>query len=122
MEFFSNGEGEGIVDEGTEWVLFLDAKVWVGRLAGFDIELPFTSREPGEFPRELDLSIDALLVNFRGRGPVETDCAWGGRSIMPNSDVLGILLSDGLVLSVRETGVDGREAWDRRTGRDNAMW
>jgi len=97
------------VDEGTEWVLFLDAKVWAGRLTGFDIELPFTSREPGGVPRELDLNIDALFVSFSGRGPLETDCVRGGRSITPNSDGLGILLSDGLALSVREFGVEGRE-------------
>ena len=109
MVLFSNGEGEGIVDEGTEWVLFLDAEVWVGRLAGFDIELPFTSRELGGVPRELDLSIDALLVSFNGRGPFDTGGVRGGRSITPNSDVLGILLSDGLALSVRGPGVDGRE-------------
>ena len=109
MELFSNGEGEGIVDEGTEWVLFLDAKVWVGRLTGFDIELPFASREPGEVPRELDLSIDALLVSFNGRGPLDTGCVGGGRSITPNSDALGIPLSDGLVLTVRGPGVEGRE-------------
>jgi len=108
LELFSNGEGEGIVEEGTEWVLFLDARDWVVWLTGFDIELPFTSREPGEFPRELDLNIEALLVNFNGRGPLDTGCV-DGRSITPNSDVFGIHLSDGLDLSVRGPGVDVME-------------
>jgi len=122
LELFSSGEGEGIVDEGTEWVLFLDAKVWVGRLTGFDIELPFTSREPGGVPTELDLNIDALLISFNGRGPLDTGGVRGGWSITPNSDGLGTLLSDGLVLSVRGPGVEGREGCDRRTGRDRVMY
>ena len=106
LEFFSSGDGEVVVDEeGTEWVLFLDAKVWVEPPTGFDIELPFTSREPGEVPIELDLSIDELLASVNGFGPPDTDCVRGGRSITPNSDVLGIFLSDGLTFSVRGPGV-----------------
>jgi len=116
LELFSNGEGETVVDEGTEWVLFLEFKGWVGRAAGFDIELPFTSREACVFPIELDLSIDALLASFNGFGPLDTDCVRGGRSITPNSDVLGILLRDGVALNVDGAGVDGRKV--RRVGSD----
>ncbi|KAF9646446.1 hypothetical protein BDM02DRAFT_3130398 [Thelephora ganbajun] len=108
LEFFKSGEGDIVVDEGTEWVLFLDFKVWVGRVPGLDTELPFASREPGEFPNELDLSIDELVANFNGLGPLDKDCVRGGLSIAPNSDVLGILLSDGLALNVRGPGVDER--------------
>ena len=78
LEFFSSRDGEVIVDECTEWVLFLDAKVWVEPPTGFDIELPFTSREPGKVPIELDLSIDELLTSVNGFGPPDTECE--GRS------------------------------------------
>ena len=107
LELFSSGEGETDVDEGTEWVLFLESKGWVGRVTGFDIELPFASREPSVPPNELDLSIDELAVSFNGFGPLDTDCVRGCRSITPNSDVLGILLNDGVALNVEEGGVDG---------------
>jgi len=82
------------------------------------MELLFVDREPGVFPNELDLSIDELLVSFNGLGPVDTDCVGGLRSLTPNSDVLGILLSDGMALNVRGAGVDGREGCDRRVGSD----
>lgn len=84
----------------------------------FGTELPLANREPRELPNELDRSIDELLVSFNGLGPLDTDCVRGGRSIMPNSDVRGIFLSDGLVANVRGPGVDGREDWDRAVGRD----
>lgn len=106
---FSSGEGEIVADDGTEWVLFLVFKVWVERVTGFDVELPFTSRELGGFPNELDLSIDELFVNFNGFGPLDTDCARGGRSISPNSDVIGVFPGDCLALIVRGPGVDKRE-------------
>ena len=110
LGLFSSGEGDVVIDEeGTEWVLFLDPKVWAGLVTGFDIELPFASREPGELPNELDLSIDELLPRVNGLGPLDTDCAGGCRPITPNSDVLGMLLSDGLAFSVRGPGVVGRE-------------
>jgi hypothetical protein len=76
----------------------------VGGVPAFDIELPFMSREPGELPNELDLSIDELLVSFKGLGPIDKGC---GEFITPNSDVLGVLLSDGLDLNVRGPGVVG---------------
>lgn len=66
-----------------------------------------TGREAGEFPSELDLSIDELLVSFSGLGPLDKDGERGGRSITPNSDVLGVFLRDGLAFNVREPGVDG---------------
>jgi hypothetical protein len=75
-------------------------------VAGFDTELLFAGRRPCVFPNELDLSIDELAINFKGFGPLDTDCVMGGRSITPNSDVLGILLSDVVALKVEE---DGRE-------------
>ena len=110
LEFFTNGDGEVVVDdEGTEWVLFLDPKVWAGPVTGFDTELLCTGREPGMVPNELDLSIDELLASVNGLGPPDTDCVRGGRSTTPNSDVLGILLSEGLAFIVRGPGVEGRE-------------
>lgn len=105
MELFSNGEGETVTDEGMDWVRFLESRVWAGRVIGFDIVL-LTSREPGVFPNELDLSIDELVANFSGLGPLDVR---GDRSISPNSDGLGILLSAGLGFNVRGPGVDGRE-------------
>jgi hypothetical protein len=109
LEPFGSGEGEALVDEGTEWVLFLSSKDWVGRVTGFDTEFPLAGRELGVFPSELDLSIDELLVSFNGLGPVDTDFVRGGRSITPNSDVLDMFLRDGLAFNVRGPGVDGRE-------------
>ena len=115
MELLSSGEGETVVDEGTEWVLFLDSKTLVGRTTGLDIELPLARCEPREPPNELDLSIDELPINFNGLGPLDKDC---DRSIAPNSDVPGTLLTDSLAVNVRGPGVDGREGWDRRVGSD----
>lgn len=112
---FSSGEGETFVDEGTEWVLFLDSEAWVGRVTEFDIELLFTSRELREVPVELDLSIDELLVSFNGLGPPDVS---GGRSITPSSDIAGVPLSNGLAFVVRGPGVDEREDGDLRVGRD----
>lgn len=103
LEFFRSGDGETFTEEGgPDLVRFLESKLPVGGVPGFGIELPFTSREPGEVPNELDLSIDELLVSFNGLGPLD-----GGGSITPNSEVLGMLLSDGLALNVRGPGVDG---------------
>lgn len=120
LELFSREEGV-VMDEGTEWVLFLDPKVWVWGVTGVDIELPFTGRELGKFPNELDLSIDELVASFNGLGPLDMGCIMGGRSITPNSDVLGTFLSDGLAFSVRGPCVDGREGWGRRVGRDRVV-
>ena len=39
----------------------------------FNIKLPFTSREPGEVPNELDLRIDELLINFSGLDPLDDE-------------------------------------------------
>lgn len=76
-------------------------------MTGFDIEL-LAGRRPGAPLDELVLSIDEPLVSLNGFGPLDTDCARGGRSITPNSDVFGIFLSDGVVLNVEAAGVDGR--------------
>lgn len=108
MEFFKSGDGDAVVDEGTDRVRFLESKLPVGRTGGADVELPFAGREPGELPNELDLSIVELLVNFNGLGPLDKDCVRGVRSTTPNSDVLGVPLSDGFALNVRGAGVDGR--------------
>lgn len=96
-----------MVDEGTDRVRFLESKLPVGRTAGVDGELPFAGREPRELPNELDLSIVELLVNFNGLGPLDKVCVRGGRSITPNSDVLGVPLSDDFALNVRGAGADG---------------
>ena len=58
----------------------------------------------GEVPKELDLSIEEPPASFSGLGP---DCAGGVRSTMPNSDVVGVLLSDDLAFNIREVGVVG---------------
>lgn len=107
MELFRSGEGETVAGWGTERVLFLESAGWAGRVAGFDIEL-LAGRRPGVPPDELVLSIDEPLVSLNGFGPLDTDCVRDGRSITPNSDALGIFLSDGVVLNVEGAGVDGR--------------
>lgn len=89
---------------GPDLVRFLESKLPAGGVTGFDIEPPFTSREPGEVPNELDLSIEELVASFRGLGPFDACCGW---FMTPNSDVLDIFLSDGLFLNVRGPGVDG---------------
>ena len=118
LEFFKSGDREIVADEGTRWVRFLGSKLPVGRTTGVDTVLSLTNCEPEELPKELDLSIDELVASFNGLGPLETDCARGGRSSTPNSAVFSVLLSDGLVFNVRETGVDGREDGDRRRGSE----
>lgn len=105
LEFFKSGDGDAVVDEGTDRVRFLESELPVGR-TGIGIEPPFAGREPRELPNELDLSIVELLVNFNGLGPLDKDCASCGRSITPNSDVLGTPLEDGFALNVRGTCVD----------------
>lgn len=66
-----------VVDEGPDLVRFLESKILVGGVTGFDIELALTSRDPGEFPIELDLSIDELLISFNGLGPLDKGCVCG---------------------------------------------
>ena len=73
MEFFKSGDGETVAKEGPDLVRFLESMLPVVGVPGFDIELPFTSREPGEVPNELDLSIDELLINFSGLGPLDDE-------------------------------------------------
>lgn len=107
MELFKSGDGEIVIDEGPDLVRFLESRLPVRGVPGIDVELPFTSRELGEVPNELDLSIDELFASFNGLGPLDGDCISGGWSITPNSDVLGILLSDDLTFSVRGPGVVG---------------
>lgn len=107
LEFFKSGDGDTVVDEGTDRVRFLESKLPVGRTAGVDVEPPFVGREPRELPNELDLSIVELLVNFNGLGPLDKDCVRGGRSTTPNSDVLGVPLRDGFTPNVRGAGADG---------------
>lgn len=79
------------------------------------------SREPGGFPIEVDLNIDELVISLSGLGPLDTDCVRGGRSITPNSDVLGVFLSDGLLFNVRGPGDEGRVEGGLRTGSDRVL-
>lgn len=114
LEFFKSGEGETVANEGPDWARLLESKLPVGRTVertvGVEGEVAFTGREPGELPSELDLSIDELLVSFSGLGPLDKDCVRGGRSITPNSEAVGVPLSDDFALNVRGAGVDGTAA------------
>lgn len=67
-----------VVKEGPDLVRFLESKLPVGGVPGFDIEPPITSREPGELPIELDLSIEELVASFNGLGPPDKECVRGG--------------------------------------------
>lgn len=107
LEFLRSGEGEAVAVKGPECARFLEPKLPVGRTPGFDVGVSLTIREPGEFPKELDLSIEELVASFNGLGPLDNECVRGERSITPNSDVLGVLLSDGFDFNVRGAGVVG---------------
>jgi hypothetical protein len=70
LEFFKSGDGDTVIDGGTDLVRFLESKLPVERTTGFDIERPLAS---GGFPSEVDLSIDELVASFSGLGPPDKD-------------------------------------------------